>query len=230
MKYVAPQFGERAFNCPHCGVLAPQTWADLYLAENAVKPKDNIFIPTHRDALPMYKTLDLSVCAHCRQECIWHNRRLFYPSVEGVEPPNADLGEEIREDYLEAASIVQRSPRGAVALLRLCVQKLCRQLGKPGKNINDDIAALVKEGLPVMIQQSLDALRVVGNNAVHPGELDLKDDVGTALTLFGQINLIADNRISEPKRIEAVYLTLPEAQREAIEKRDGKALAAVTSS
>ncbi len=167
-----------------------------------------------------YKDLDVSVCARCYRETLWHRERLFYPAYATAPPPNPDLTDDIKEDYREAASIVQQSPRGAVALLRLCVQKLCKQLGQPGKNINDDIRALVKDGLPIQIQQALDAVRVIGNEAVHPGELDLKDDVETATTLFGLINLIADNRISEPQRIAAVYATLPEKKRQEIEKRD----------
>jgi len=172
--------------------------------------------------LGRYIPLDVSLCFNCDKECLWFRGRLFCPGFAGAAPPSADLADDIQADYLEAASILQKSPRGAVALLRLCVQKLCKQLGQPGANINADIAALVREGLPVRLQQALDAVRVIGNNAVHPGELDLKDDVATAMTLFGLINLIADNRISEPKRIAAVYNTLPEGTREAIERRDRK--------
>jgi hypothetical protein len=39
-----------------------------------------------------------------------------------------------------------------------------------------DIGELVKAGLPLEIQQSLDIVRVVGNNQVHPGILDVRDD------------------------------------------------------
>jgi hypothetical protein len=145
---------------------------------------------------------------------------LRYPDSTGVQLPNSDLNDDIIADYNEAASIVARSPRGAAALLRLCVQKLCGQVGESGSNINGDIAKLVEKGLPVQIQQSLDIVRVIGNNAVHPGQLDLKDDAETASRLFQLVNLIADQMITQPRKISELYQGLPEDARKAIEKRD----------
>jgi hypothetical protein len=69
--------------------------------------------------------------------------KMVVPDMEGVPYPNDDLKDEIKVDYMEARSILSRSPRGASALLRLGIQKLCKQLGEPGKDINTDIASLV---------------------------------------------------------------------------------------
>jgi hypothetical protein len=73
---------------------------------------------------------------------------------------------------------------------------------------------------PVEVQQALDVLRVVGNNAVHPGEFDVTDDTETALALCECLNVIVEQRIAQPKRIELLYSRLPEGAREAIVKRD----------
>ena len=163
----------------------------------------------------------VSVCFHCGAPSIWRLDRMLFPSLSGVDAPNPDMRQDIREDYREAASVLQSSPRAAVALLRLCVQKLCEQLGQPGKNINDDIAQLVVKGLNPEIQRALDTVRVIGNNAVHPLEMDLKDDLPTAQALFGLVNYIAEQMISFPAKRAAIFATLPDGARKGIEQRDG---------
>ena len=93
-------------------------------------------------------------------------------------------------------------------------------LGEGGKDLNKDIGSLVKKGLPLKIQQALDAVRVIGNNAVHPGELDLRDDIATANALFDLLNMIVSVMITQPKQVEAVYEKIPAGAREQIERRD----------
>src|ERR1700687_3585680 len=166
--------------------------------------------------------LHLSKCYSCNEIAVWvHDRLLFPPAGEGP-PPNADLPDSIRLDYEEASRILNLSPRGSAALLRLAIQKLCAELGETGENINEDIASLVKKGLAPLVQRALDSVRVIGNEAVHPGQLDLKDDRDTANQLFRLVNIIAEQMISNPKHVDELYAKLPEAKREAIEKRDGK--------
>jgi hypothetical protein len=164
--------------------------------------------------------LNISKCSECDEIALWMQDVLLLPSTAEAPPANPDLPKHIRQDYDEAGAILSLSPRGAAALLRLCVQKLCKELGEDGKNINDDIGALVKKGLSVRVQQALDVVRVVGNSAVHPGQLDLKDDRATALSLFQLINIIAEKMISEPKHIDEAFANLPEDALKAIERRD----------
>lgn len=146
---------------------------------------------------------------------------MLVPGEAPVPPAHIEMPEECRPDYEEARSIVARSPRAAAALLRLALQKLMVVLGEKGKNINDDIAGLVGKGLPIQVQQALDFCRVVGNNAVHPGEIEINDTPEIAHSLFDMMNFIIEDRISRPKQIHALYLQLPEGARKAIEARDG---------
>lgn len=168
------------------------------------------------------ENLNISRCYNCDHIAIWIYDRILWP--ESGEGPlvNPDLPEDLLHDYSEASAILNRSPRGAAALLRLVIQKLCAHVAKTGKGLNADIAELAKRDLAPTIVQALDAVRVVGNNAVHPLEMDLRDDRATAETLFGLVNIIVDNLISRPKQVEAIYAKLPSGAVEAIKKRDSK--------
>ena len=192
--FKAPVFGEASFNCPHCNAYSHQTWESIRSYDEQSR--------TQYPSCNYVTDLKIAWCARCERYSLWLKEKMIYPEESGIQMPNPDLRDDIKADYIEARSIVNKSPRGAAALLRLCVQKLCEQLGQPGENINDDIAKLVEEGLPPTIQKALDIVRVIGNYAVHPGQIDLKDDVETANKLFELVNLIAQDRITQPKKVE----------------------------
>jgi len=166
--------------------------------------------------------LYLSECYNCKKFSVWVHDSLVFPRQKASIAPNPDLPDDIIPDFEEAREIVDASPRGAAALLRLCIQKLCKHLGEKGKDLDEDIASLVKKGLNPLVQQSLDIVRVIGNEAVHPGVVDLKDDRDIAMRLFELVNAIAEQMISHPKAVQSMYGKLPEPKRKAIEKRDHK--------
>lgn len=165
----------------------------------------------------------LSECYHCKRITVWVHKSIVHPTIRRGPIPNPDLPPAIQADIEEARSIVDLSARGAAALLRLALQKLCKHLGESGTDINRDIGELVKKGLNPLVQQALDIVRVVGNESVHPGTLDLRDDQDVALQLFGLINAIADQMITHPKQVQALYAKLPANKRAGIAVRDSKA-------
>jgi hypothetical protein len=209
--YVPPKFKKKAFHCPHCAVYAPQQWTQLFPADGDVISR------AHR-----------STCLHCRKHSYWLANVGLSNTGRMVEPEgslaalqaHADMPDDCREDYEEARAIVERSPRGACGLLRVVVEKLCADLGESGKDLNSDIGNLVRKGLDPKVQKALDSLRVIGNGAVHPGEMNLKDDQDTAAALFGWINFIVDQMITRPKQLDALYASLPESKLAGIERRD----------
>jgi len=133
--------------------------------------------------------------------------------------PNPEMPENVRTLYLESAAVASKSPRGAAALLRLSIQILCKELGEKGININDDIKNLVTKGLPEIVQQSLDVVRVTGNHAVHPGQIDT-DDPEVVKNLFDLLNIIVEYMIALPKRVSGLYTNLPPDAIDSIKKRD----------
>jgi hypothetical protein len=78
----------------------------------------------------------------------------------------------------------------------------------------------VKKGLSIKIQQALDFVRVIGNNAVHPGKIDLNDNKEAAISLFNLINIITEVMITQPKEVDNLYSSLPQSQIDSIKERD----------
>lgn len=165
-------------------------------------------------------------CGHCRGLSYWFDGRMVIPSAAPVPPFHPDLPENCQADYDEARDVVSRSPKAAAALMRLVLQKLMKDIGESGDNPNADIKALVAKGLPPIVQQALDYCRVVGNNAVHPGEINLNDTPEIAFSLFEMVNFIVEDRIARPRQIQALYGQLPQGARDAIDKRDGTTVVA----
>jgi hypothetical protein len=206
--YTFPAVNVQAFNCPHCNAFAKQFWSPVYVIANGNNAAAKDFLAT--------------TCSHCNKPSYWFQDQLIYPNKVTAPLPNIDLPDDIKIDFEEARQISNLSPKGAAALLRLAIQKLCVHLGEPGKDLNKDIGSLVKKGLPVGIQKALDIVRVIGNESVHPGQIDISDDPVITNKLFDLVNLIAETMISKPNEIDKLFDGLPQAKKEAIQKRDGQ--------
>lgn len=145
---------------------------------------------------------------------------ILYPIKKtNLHLPSEDMPEDIAAIYNEALAVRPHSFRAAAALLRLAVQKLCQHLGKSGKNLNEDIGELVNDGLSPRVQQALDVVRVIGNNAVHPGSINFDDNPKLAETLFKLVNFIVEEMITRPREIKEIYDSLPQKQLDQIEQR-----------
>lgn len=204
--YFPAKFKETAFHCVFCNVYTEQRWYSATFSTRQIG----------------HTIGDVCQCMKCEKTSIWKNGTMIFPEQQPIVMPHPDLPITIRNYFDEALSIFYKSPRGATALLRLAIQELMTELGEKGKNINDDIKSLVSKGLPTKIQQALDYCRVIGNNAVHPGEINIDDTPEIAEVLFKMINFIIEEMITKPKEVDALYNLLPESARTAIEKRDKK--------
>lgn len=194
--------GEKVFECPHCEVRSVHLWS---------LPRSGLYT---------------SRCVACGGETVWWETGdrwyMLFPSRTPVPRPSGDLPTDVQADYEEAAEILSRSPRGAAALLRLALQKLCAHLGRSEDRLGDAIRGLVADGANIGVQQAMDIVRITGNSAVHPGELRPEDDDADLVAgVFDLINLISRDLITRPRDLQAMYERLPESQRKRIQDRDG---------
>ena len=217
-EYFPPQHGNMGFHCPYCHVYADQTWGEATWREESIDESDDYAENIRIEGVDM----KVSVCSHCENPTFWLAEKMIYPPHTSP-PANSDLPNSVKEVYEEAASIANLSPRAACALLRVAIEILLKDRGHLGEQdtLFNSIGKLVKAGLDENIQKSLDALRVVGNNAVHTGQIDINESIDVQ-ALFRLINLIANKLITEPKELNEIYNLLPDTAKEAIEKRDEK--------
>ncbi|RAX56643.1 hypothetical protein CCZ01_08890 [Helicobacter monodelphidis] len=240
-KFIAPQFDLNTFTCPHCQVVAQMDFfipnkiereiidkiAEIkyimndslacYHLNKAESERLENRIETITEIMQDYRAYanTFCVCQSCNEISIWIDKKIVYPKPRLAPLPNEDLPDNIKADYVEASLIVQDSPRGACALLRLALQKLMIHLGED-KNLNKAIQSLIdKKRIDENLQKALDFVRVVGNIAVHPSELDIKDNQEIAIALFKIINYIAEKILTDKRQIDEIYNLLPEnAKRE----------------
>jgi hypothetical protein len=208
--YSPPVFEAERFHCPYpqCGAFAHMQWQQV---------NNEVFT---------------AECAGCNKKSIWRyyikvqglvrarSGQLLFPVATLAPHHHPDLPEHIKPDFEEARLICAQSPRAAAALLRLCVQKLCNHLLEKEGDINTQIGELVQQGLPVKVQRALDSVRVIGNESVHPGTMDLNDTPELALVLFRLVNLIVQNCITDPNEADDIFDALPPNKLKGIESRD----------
>ena len=218
MNYVVPEISKNSFHCPYCGTYAHMQWHRFFRNQ-----RQRPYIE--------------STCSHCEKSSLWRVEKyeekpdgqaipvgwMMFPDRGSAPLPELDMPADVKSDYEEAATIAAKSPRGAAALLRLGLQKLCIHLGKDGENINADIRSLAEDNvLPPMVIKVADTVRITGNNAVHPGEMSEQDFDFVSSKLFDLLNFIVKKAITEPNELNALYNKVPEKPRAAAEAQDQK--------
>lgn len=226
---VEPEFLLEVFQCPHCKSKTRHSWYVAietiqdppFLVEAGSFYKERIQarnrsllnsgegLPENENYLvfsPKEWHVDMSICTICLEYLIWKDREVVYPNCHTIEEPYEDMPEEVKDLYNEARKIVNLSSRSACALLRLAVEKLLIEGLKcpKDKSIYENIKLLNKQGrLSKPINDALHAVRLVGNSAVHPGEIKVDDKSKYAYQLFELLNYVVDELISRPARAEA---------------------------
>ena len=232
--HIAPEYRKPDFHCPHCDVYSHQNWSDIcrYNRDFFIKEaryflhrKGTAYLESFLNEIYTNSYISdssFAFCEHCQKYSIWINEKMIYPHSSTAPLPIDEMPENVKELFNEARAVLNQSPRGACALLRLAIQYIVKELGEDEKNLNKEIDSLVEKGLPEKMQQALDTIRVIGNNAIHPGKIDVKDNLEIAHSLFKLLNFISEKMIKDNKEIENIFSSLPKDAKETIKKRDSK--------
>jgi hypothetical protein len=222
-EYIAPRLGEESFSCPHCNTVAHQDWYSLFLKpENAAEvrvltpeairqgeaQRDNIkeidqFIERLKKTQLTYEyqkhphplkvkmaNMHISNCHSCNGFSLWVGGLLVFPT-------RIDKTQElVEEDLEEAAAILNKFPRGATALMRVCIQKLVPLLEDNGKELNQRVSSLVRKGLEMEIQQAMDVLEVLRSDSAQLNPLESQADRETALRFLDSLKEVLERRMS----------------------------------
>ena len=179
------------FTCPLCYTLAPQEWT-CFVSYGQVEIVNNLQIWT-------------SLCTSCKKNCLWHGGEKIYPDTSNAPLPNEDLSSEVREIYQEAASILQKSPRAAAALLRLAIEHLCKEQECKGKTLHDQIKSLAEKDHKLQkVVESLDIVRFVGNAGVHAGTIQINENPDIVEGMFALINYAANQLLTAQREQEEI--------------------------
>ena len=213
--YEKPGKDKFKYTCPHCNTLS-----QVENSQHSFPNDEYLEFHSMGTVKRVRNELTIHRCHCCGKKIIWIDDNYIYPDIV-PEEANPDMPESVKQLYNEAALIANKSPRAACALLRLAIDRLCNELGEKDNSIDKNIGALVKRGLSQEVQQALDFVRVVGNKAVHPGQIAFDvDDVETATILMSLLNIIVTRMITEPQKIGSLFKSLPESVKKSIEKRD----------
>ncbi len=220
-KYEEPDYKKNAFTCPNCSTYSKHDWVGEKVNETHGQFTGRYGGPNSNEII---NEIWLCKCQSCGYVSFWYKEKLAWPLNVNVEPPLEEMPDDIKDLYNEARSIVQLSPRGASAILRLALQKLCNRLAGQDekKKIDGAIKKLVENGLPSTLQKAMDTVRIVGDEAVHPGEINIDDNKELAIMMFKLINIIIEKMIVEPNEIENLYNLMPDSKLEGIKNRDNK--------
>ncbi len=221
----------QTFQCGHCGVVfeeTPQTAAIRIVEFGCENPETSpgsryivgrIAIHYHR--CPICRKFTISGESFDNTEM--PNFAFSYPPVTGANVPSC-IPDPIRDDYLEACSIVTLSPKASATLSRRCLQGMIRDFwGIPEKNLAKAISAL--EGkVPPDQWRVIDGIRHLGNIGAHM-EADINTiveiDADEAEKLLKLIALLFHDWYVQREERAALYRDIIEIDQEKQKKRKG---------
>lgn len=206
--------------CPHCGVRSQHKYLNKiygrYKFEVAPISKPfNTSIQTRYNS--NLQGFDAIQCVSCGNYSIYYQGKMIYPIDSNVSNPNDDMPENVKIVYYEAKTVLNISPKSACALLRLALEMLLNELDISGRTLNDKINNYCNDfDSNNRLIKAFHLIRIVGNEAVHPGVIDIDDNEDIARAMFEILNEIVDETITKKNKMDAIFEYLPEEKTNSI--------------
>jgi hypothetical protein len=188
---------------------------------NANPPLKLTFRRRSKKPVPIVN-LKLSSCSHCSRNAIWLDEDIIFPRYSYTPNPCEVMPLDILHYYAQARDVAAYSSIGALALLRITIEKVLEKTGANKGDINDNIQFLVDNGqISTKTQKALDVIRLIGNKAIH-AEDGITYNIDIIYETFEVINIIVNDLIVDQQKINKVIQKMPEKDQTKIASRDKK--------
>ena len=161
--------------CPHCGVTIHYSTGDAYLGQDS----DGHYVVRSGPCT----SCDMLICSLLEGKDAAQyasgsfagfrtveRQRLIHPFGSANRPVSPSVPDDLRDEYREAALVLDLSPKASAALSRRCLQKVIREkLGVRGRTLYAEIEEVISRNLVAdYLAEQLHNVREIGNNAAHP--------------------------------------------------------------
>lgn len=187
------------------GILPITRWANHKKDQNILSIIEKAIDQELKNNDDMYL---IKQCQNCYKISFYDpiNNKIIHPYIEYNMNPNEDLSDDIKDLLIEASHIVNSSPRAAMALLRLALDKMINNLlsdEDQSKNLKKKInIVFTKYNISEKIKDIAHSIRGIGNESVHPGTIMDNVDREEVLFVFDMINLIAEETLTLSKKTD----------------------------
>jgi hypothetical protein len=136
--------------------------------------------------------------------------RLVRPKLGNRAALSPEIPVNFKEDYQEACLVLPDSLKASAALSRRCLQNLLREKGKvkPGNLANEIQQIIDSNQLPSHLEESIDAIRNIGNFAAHPSKSEstgvvIPVEIGEAEWNLEVLEMLFDFYFVQPEKTRA---------------------------
>ncbi len=180
--------------CPICNHLAQVEWRVVLRIEHqdGVEWRIMTWEAIGQSILGFNAKTVLGHCFACNLQSLHEpDGALLWPKESSLPLANEDMPSDVKEFYDDARQTAVNSKRGALVLLRFCMEALLSLQGYSDGTLYNRIEQLyVSQRGGKRLRDALSAVRLVGNSAAHDNEIVWdREDLSPLFTL---VNLIVD--------------------------------------